>query len=335
MPATKPEPTAKEVRIRMYRQGLGDCFLLTFSGEQRKFHLLLDCGALNSGHYDATLMKRVVRNIEEVTEGHLDVLAATHEHWDHTSGFDQAKEIFEKIAVDQVWVAWTEEPENQAAAELKKQFKKQKKAVAKAMARIPAQTQNAQLRAYKTAVSHLFGFFGGLGAAEDGGGKGAAAAWQYILKKGKKVYCDPHMRPLAFEGVPGVRVFILGPPEDPDYVRKLLSKKETYDTGMRPMSLSEAFLAAVAPDEDPVARARAMPFDADCRIARDEAQKNEFFRTRYGFADGDALEWRRIDNDWLSIVGELRPASRQLHQQHLPRLRHRADRLRQGAPLPR
>src|SRR5262245_46716677 len=35
------------VRVRMYRQGLGDCFLITFPREKREpVHILIDCGAL-------------------------------------------------------------------------------------------------------------------------------------------------------------------------------------------------------------------------------------------------------------------------------------------------
>ncbi len=32
------------VRIRMYRPGLGDCFLLTFRNGSQDRHILIDCG---------------------------------------------------------------------------------------------------------------------------------------------------------------------------------------------------------------------------------------------------------------------------------------------------
>ena len=41
----------KNVRIRMYRQGLGDCFLLSFAdGDDFKgaSHVLVDCGTLGA-----------------------------------------------------------------------------------------------------------------------------------------------------------------------------------------------------------------------------------------------------------------------------------------------
>lgn len=39
-----PEEKSRELIVRMYRQGLGDCFLLTFPGEPKPFNLLIDCG---------------------------------------------------------------------------------------------------------------------------------------------------------------------------------------------------------------------------------------------------------------------------------------------------
>src|SRR4051812_4997003 len=110
-----PNKTKKELTIRMYRQGLGDCFLITFPRNPEPFHLLIDCGALNSKHYGAELMKDVVRDIKIKTNGKIDAVVATHEHWDHISGFLQAEEIFRKIKVDKVWASWTEEPNNESA----------------------------------------------------------------------------------------------------------------------------------------------------------------------------------------------------------------------------
>jgi hypothetical protein len=204
----------REVRIRMYRQGLGDCFLVTFPRQPKPFHLLLDCGALNSKHYNAELMKEVVRDIKRATGGRLDVLAATHEHWDHISGFTDAREIFDEIEVEKVWVAWTEDPDNEAAQQLKREFKKHKEAVEMALERIPDEMSDEHLGLYRKAITELFGFFGGLGAS----GKGKTEeAWDYLLNKGRKVYCDTKKRPLELEGVEGVRVYVLGPPRRPGF----------------------------------------------------------------------------------------------------------------------
>src|SRR5215208_3800393 len=55
----------RQVRVRMYKQGLGDCFLLTFPGESKPFHMLVDCGALKSKHYGDPEMNAAVKNIQQ------------------------------------------------------------------------------------------------------------------------------------------------------------------------------------------------------------------------------------------------------------------------------
>ena len=104
----------KEVTVRMYRQGLGDCFLLSFPGKEDKpFHMLIDCGALNSKRYTSELMVRVVEHIIGVTDGYIDVIVLTHEHWDHISGFSQAATLFDKPGpgVRSKWVVGAVGPE--------------------------------------------------------------------------------------------------------------------------------------------------------------------------------------------------------------------------------
>ena len=83
----------------MYRQGLGDCFLLTFPREARPLYMLIDCGVLLGTEGQNEWMRRVADSIRETTRirrgpsvgQRIDVLVATHEHWDHLSGFVQAE----------------------------------------------------------------------------------------------------------------------------------------------------------------------------------------------------------------------------------------------------
>src|SRR5918994_2834423 len=97
--------------IRMYRQGLGDCFLLSFpKTDGGACHVLIDFGVLTGTRDSDEKMRRVASNIMDVTGGKLDVLAVSHENWDHVSGFIQARDILEPLQVDPVWLAWTERP---------------------------------------------------------------------------------------------------------------------------------------------------------------------------------------------------------------------------------
>lgn len=288
-------------RVRMYRQGLGDCFLVSFPRGRGTFHMLIDCGALNSKHYDATLMKKVVSNIHKDTDGKLDVIALTHEHWDHISGFSQAEDLFKKFEVGEVWTAWTEEPHNRAAAVLKREFKKRKEAVAKALAQIPQGVAHPRLSGYRHAIEELVGFSAGLGAA---GANLTSTAWQSALGLGESRYCDPKKTPIALEGLDGVRFYILGPPEDPDYIRRKLSKRETYDSDVG-FSMFDSFMMGVDRFDDPQGSERARPFDKEHCLPPGAAMQLQFFKDTYGEPSDPASAWRRIDHDWLGMTGQL------------------------------
>lgn len=114
------DPNTLEVKVRMYRQGLGDCFLLTFSGKNEPYHMLIDCGALTGTPNARQWMRDIMTDIKEATGQHLDCVVVTHEHWDHVSGFLDARDIFQQIQVDNVLLAWTEDPGNEFARELRR-----------------------------------------------------------------------------------------------------------------------------------------------------------------------------------------------------------------------
>jgi hypothetical protein len=70
--------------------------------------------------------------------------------------------------------------------------------------------------------------------------------------------------------------------------------------------LFDSFLAAVAGDDvSGEVRERAYPFEEHYRMGVKAAAKNSFFKERYGFSSRSKEEWRRIDDDWLSMAGEL------------------------------
>src|SRR4051812_1768682 len=118
----RPTPggaAAPGVRVRMYRQGLGDCFLLTFPGAAGPFYVLIDCGVILGTAKPEEVMGQVARDIADTTGNHLHLVVATHEHWDHLSGFLQAQKVFDGIKIDEVWFAWTEDPADELAGRLR------------------------------------------------------------------------------------------------------------------------------------------------------------------------------------------------------------------------
>src|SRR4051794_28176192 len=84
----------EKVKVRMYRQGLGDCFLITLPRTTGKpFFIMIDCGVILGTADAVTKMEAVVTDIAQTTHGRIDLLLATHEHWDHLSGFVQATDL--------------------------------------------------------------------------------------------------------------------------------------------------------------------------------------------------------------------------------------------------
>jgi hypothetical protein len=321
-------PNNFRARVRMYRQGLGDCFLLTLprSGAA-PFQILIDCGALER---DKAFMTQIVEHIHAtIRDDHanggngkarLDVVVATHEHKDHLSGFNQARPVFsDKFDFGAVWLGWTE---NLTKPEIKKIKEAKKKAVDKVRAALASPLAVAS-PASLDGVAALLAF----SQDEDDTGTGKIAdALQYLKVRGKDAgdlrYLEPGTGPLELEGLPGVRVYVLGPPRDPillkgsEVTEKMKREGVIYhlartgETGMEALSAAvshslgaetdryhpfaeEHRLAATVPDPLNAHIPKPNPYFAD--IA-------EFVAATYN----DATQaWRRIDDDWLSAFGQL------------------------------
>ncbi|MGE3809438.1 MAG: hypothetical protein AB7K24_32645 [Gemmataceae bacterium] len=111
------------MKIRMYRQGHGDCFLLAFRQENGDpFYMLIDCGKKKGSQIHCD-MSAVVADIATATGNHLHLVVVTHEHEDHVSGFLSEKEYFEQMQIDRLWLAWTEDPKNLLANRLREKYK--------------------------------------------------------------------------------------------------------------------------------------------------------------------------------------------------------------------
>ena len=108
------------VTVRVYRQGLGDCILVRVKRPGHDdFKLMIDCGVVLGTPDAVKTMTRVMEGLVHDTDKKVDALAITHEHWDHVSGFTQASDAFDELAVGAVWVAWTEDPKDDLANQLR------------------------------------------------------------------------------------------------------------------------------------------------------------------------------------------------------------------------
>jgi len=102
-----------EIRVRMYRTGFGDCFLIRFGKGLETRYMLIDFGA--HMHGDIGTMCQIMEDIEKTTRSKLEVIVATHQHRDHISGFGQFADRFAKFKIGEVWLPWTDDPNDERA----------------------------------------------------------------------------------------------------------------------------------------------------------------------------------------------------------------------------
>ena len=223
-----------QVRIRMYRPGLGDCFLLTFNDGAAEKHILIDCGIFVGTANEKQRMQDIARQIQEATHGNLDALVATHEHWDHVAGFHYARDIFDdqdNISIKEVWLAWTEDPDQQIVQERRKLKMQLERHLAMAVQRLTG-FDSIEEQECGRAIADVLAFNGQLPNL-----MGAAAfshrsdgAMQHVLnlrlKRGVRDFLHPgqHFIP---EWLPGVRVYVLGPPKEMNYLGELEGAPKT------------------------------------------------------------------------------------------------------------
>jgi len=320
-PAKAPaQPVARpalnyRVRIRMYRHGLGDCFLLSFpKPDGDHAHVLVDCGVVLGTSEPEKVMRQVAENVRATTQGKVQVLVITHEHWDHLSGFDaaQARNIFEQIEFGALWLAWTESEANPAAAKLREDRAKKKKAVQSAR----QTAQNRGLDGPASRMAALLGFFGvDAGPAGNGGAVnpagGTAGALAFLKKKCPPTILETGGKPASIPGVDGVRVYVLGPPQAPEALQQTNPYQgEGYGLGGDSLGkgLTDSFQAALDSSDQ-----FGQPFPKSVRRPRNElpARLQAAQAADPGAKPADqagidwyelpANQWRNIDDAWLGV----------------------------------
>lgn len=305
------------VKIRMYRPGLGDCFLLAFPGHRNEpRYMMIDCGVLLGTANDKETIREIVRDINTATGGHLHVLVVTHEHWDHISGFVKAEELFKQFKVDRVWWAWTEDPNNVLANELKKKHNFYLQALGVAAREVRGIDEK-----FAGKLDGLLDFYGGTDAVF-GVRKGSKYIWEFLGKLGKEdpLYCYPGDEPLEIPGVKGIRVYVLGPPESKKLIKKSRPSKrnkEVYLTDSQ-TDLFDNFASeilkrfgAAGQSFQPGGETRGArsPFDQryeraveEIDILPENAELKEFVDKYYRHQDE---AWRSVDSSWLELTGDL------------------------------
>lgn len=107
------------VSVRMYHVGFGDAFLVTVRRGRRTWRMLVDCGVHSQGTARPIreVVSAIIADLAEVTPAgrppHLDVVVATHRHADHISGF--GVDQWAEVSVDEVWLPYLEDPDDDEA----------------------------------------------------------------------------------------------------------------------------------------------------------------------------------------------------------------------------
>lgn len=319
----KGSPEKFRVRVRMYRHGLGDFFLITFPREGREpFHALIDCGVLGR---DKQFMRHIVEHVRDTIrngqgagKARLDLVVATHEHKDHLSGFNQARDIFNNdFDIGAVWLGWTE---NLSKPEIKKIKETRRRAVA---------TLQAALASPLAAAPSLQGVAELLEFSQDDDSTDTttiASALEYLKLRGKEGggirYLKPGEGPLKLDGVKDVRVYVLGPPHDASLLKtsEVTEQMKQQDVIYHLAATGDAGLDALgAALSTPGATAghgqRHAPFSDEHCIPRSisggcgKPVANPAFASIAEFVsrtyDNPRESWRRIDEDWAASFGQL------------------------------
>jgi beta-lactamase superfamily II metal-dependent hydrolase len=314
----------------MYRTGHGDCFLLAFDGETEPVYLLIDCGYKpGSPKFINTKIADITQNIREATGGHLDVAVITHEHQDHVNGITETN--FEGITIGETWLAWTEDPDDDLADSLRKQFKDRLLGLLAARNRLATAGNADQLKRVNEFLEFELGWDSDTGnpptdeellaaasSPDQSSNKKSMRLFKNRSKKQPPKYIYPHDEIFTIPGAKNLRIFALGPPRDAIRLKDLDPQgQETFPTVPHAATSPFAhFLAAMDSDK----LSFNLPFTGQYSISLDQAADSEqygkFFSDHYGLADqptswvlekGESRvtevpynpEWRRIDQEWL------------------------------------
>lgn len=332
---------AGEIRMRLYGQGLGDCFLLAFPRKddpENPCYLVIDCGVAMSTPEKDLRMKKVVENIDAATGGHIDILAITHQHFDHISGFQDAWQEWKKITVDALYLPWTESTaatgEHKSTSGFRSVLEEAaKKALEKALEE-DEDLLDAQpgFRAQADFLGVSLGV-GGSGTVKRPPNMDATMEFARDLCAADKIrYFEPgdvfRLPGTDFHG------YVLGPPtpdrkdaKERKYIELLVDEKEMYSYGPLGMKVDHGkpggdHAFALSDDRGLPAMASALlaagtldregdegftPFAPAIRLDWDRAMASPFFQKHYGDAAprGEGGAWRRVDTDWLAGLANL------------------------------
>ena len=279
------------------------------AGESPSF-VLIDCGVFFGTEGAQQRMQHIAADIEAVTGGRLDILVATHEHWDHLAGFSFAQDVFERMAISEVWVAWTEDPQNPIANQLRRSRQQAVQALWAVTQRLRASNDSRA-----DALEEVLSFHGELSANTS---TRTAEQMRLVQSLGPVRYCRPGQTPRALPNASQVKIYVLGPPEDEVLLKRSKPRRgQVYEQDSIPLSADQqaslrsgGFYAAALEEsssaETPFNQQFVLPI-TKFKEPLTPIEHVDFFLRHYGFTDEpeEGPGWRRIDTDWLGAAEHL------------------------------
>ena len=305
--------------FRMYDTGsVGDCHLLLFrKGETITFKMLIDCGGWNT---NSTQVNKCVKNIHDTCGGELDLLILTHQHEDHVSGFNQARDIFNDIKVKEVWMSWIEDKTDEIGKILKekygKKLKEVKKATLQAIKELKAHARrNVKVKGFGATMNKKMMSMQDtlkLVEFEEGRihGKNLKTkrrtnddAVEYVRKKGKAIhYRVPGEVIRDMKGAEGIKFYILGPPRDADmrFFKIDMEEEEMYHLALNSRSNVAARHSKHRIVESGITLEEGRsPFGSEYMM---EGEEKKAFMKMYNSSD---YSWREIETDWQETAAAI------------------------------
>jgi beta-lactamase superfamily II metal-dependent hydrolase len=215
---------ATGLRVRMYRVGFGDFFLLTVPTGDGPRHILIDCGVHAK---DLGSIQAAVAEMAKECGSQLALLIMTHRHADHISGFGTCRDAFSQIAVERVWMSWFENPGSKPATA----FQASLTAMASQIGTRLAMRDDGASRQLAAMAENITG---GMAASGQAGNQVALDVLHNGFKnKPSYDYYQSGDQPTLPEDLvkAGLSAQILGPPIDPALISQMTNKNQQYLSG--------------------------------------------------------------------------------------------------------
>jgi len=206
------------LKIRMYRVGFGDFFLVTVPTRAGNQYILIDCGVFKgtSGTGDIGSIVEAVEDMYQTTNGRLALVIMTHRHADHIAGFAKA-ERFKDFTAGMVWMPYWEQFNDKKDSPHNLQFDIGELAAKLAMLFRGREDDDAkEALAQLSNATGIENFSAAATEKKKGGGGNAKALdvlKNHLGENGKKVrYYAANDKPELPSELVGLTARILGPP---------------------------------------------------------------------------------------------------------------------------